>query len=77
MLTCISISTTLLLVPEIGESPQEWATMANALRNRDVVFGVGPAGVMEDVSQALYAALAKGEVKRIILTRPAVEAGEN
>ena len=50
----------------------------NALRNRDVVFGVGPAGTGKTYLAVCVAAaaLAKGEVKRIILTRPAVEAGE-
>ena len=39
-----------------------------AVAKHDIVFGVGPAGT---------AALKKGEVQKIILTRPAVEAGEN
>lgn len=50
-----------------------------AVRNNDIVFGVGPAGTGKTflaVAMAV-AALRKGEVKRIILTRPAVEAGEN
>jgi len=50
----------------------------NAVDNNDIVFGVGPAGTGKTflaVAMAV-AALRKGEVKRIILTRPAVEAGE-
>ena len=49
-----------------------------ALRNHDVVFGVGPAGTGKTyLAMAMaVAALKRGEVKRIILTRPAVEAGE-
>ena len=46
--------------------------------SHDVVFGVGPAGTGKTflaMSSAL-AALRKEEVSRIILTRPAVEAGE-
>lgn len=49
-----------------------------ALRTHDVVFGVGPAGTGKTYLAVCMAAaaLSKGEVKRIILTRPAVEAGE-
>jgi phosphate starvation-inducible PhoH-like protein len=49
-----------------------------AIRNHDVTFGVGPAGTGKTylaVAMAL-AALREGKVARIILTRPAVEAGE-
>ncbi len=49
-----------------------------ALREKDMVFGVGPAGTGKTylaVAVALSLLLAK-RVKRIILTRPAVEAGE-
>ncbi len=51
----------------------------NSVRKNDIVFGVGPAGTGKTflaVAMAV-AALRKGEVKRIVLTRPAVEAGEN
>lgn len=51
----------------------------NAVKKNDIVFGVGPAGTGKTflaVAMAV-AALRKGEVKRIVLTRPAVEAGEN
>ena len=50
----------------------------SALRTRDIVFGVGPAGTGKTylAVSAAAAALTKGEVKRIILARPAVEAGE-
>jgi phosphate starvation-inducible PhoH-like protein len=50
----------------------------NAIRHHDVTFGVGPAGTGKTylaVAMAL-AALREGTVSRIILTRPAVEAGE-
>src|SRR5699024_2957497 len=50
-----------------------------AVKNNDIVFGIGPAGTGKTflaVAMAV-ASLRKGEVKRIILTRPAVEAGEN
>jgi phosphate starvation-inducible protein PhoH and related proteins len=50
----------------------------DAIRRHDVTFGVGPAGTGKTylaVAMAL-AALREGQVSRIILTRPAVEAGE-
>lgn len=50
----------------------------DSIKKNDLVFGVGPAGTGKTflaVSMAV-AALRAGEVKRIILTRPAVEAGE-
>src|SRR5690349_18282367 len=50
----------------------------DAIRHHDVTFGIGPAGTGKTylaVAMAL-AALREGRVSRIILTRPAVEAGE-
>ena len=49
-----------------------------AMRQHDIVFGVGPAGTGKTyLAMAMaVAALSKGVVDRIILTRPAVEAGE-
>lgn len=50
-----------------------------AIRNYDLVFGIGPAGTGKTYLAVVMAvkALKAGEVKRIILTRPAVEAGES
>ena len=50
-----------------------------ALKNNDVVFGIGPAGPGKTYLAVVFAvaALKNNEVKKIILTRPAVEAGEN
>jgi phosphate starvation-inducible PhoH-like protein len=50
----------------------------DAIRNYDMVFGIGPAGTGKTyLAMAMaVAALSQGEVNRIILTRPAVEAGE-
>lgn len=48
------------------------------IQKNDVVFGIGPAGTGKTylaMAAALHA-LQEGEVKRIIITRPAVEAGE-
>lgn len=49
------------------------------IRKRDIVFGVGPAGTGKTYLAVAMAvmALRRGDVKRIVLTRPAVEAGEN
>ena len=54
-------------------------TYIDAIRTHDVCFGIGPAGTGKTyLAMAMaVAALAKGEVNRIILTRPAVEAGES
>lgn len=50
----------------------------DAIRAYDIVFGVGPAGTGKTYLAMAMAvsALSKGIVSRIILTRPAVEAGE-
>ena len=50
----------------------------DAMRNYDIVFGIGPAGTGKTYLAMAMAvsALTKGVVDRIILTRPAVEAGE-
>jgi phosphate starvation-inducible PhoH-like protein len=49
-----------------------------AIRSHDIVFGIGPAGTGKTYLAMAMAvsALSKGLVNRIILTRPAVEAGE-
>jgi phosphate starvation-inducible PhoH-like protein len=53
-------------------------TYVDAIRNMTITFGIGPAGTGKTyLAMAMAArALASGEVARIILTRPAVEAGE-
>ncbi len=50
----------------------------DAIRTSDMVFGIGPAGTGKTyLAMAMaVASLSKGVVNRIILTRPAVEAGE-
>jgi len=50
----------------------------DAIREHDVVIGIGPAGTGKTyLAMAMaVAALTKQEVDRIVLTRPAVEAGE-
>lgn len=50
----------------------------NSIRNKDVVFGIGPAGTGKTYIAVAMAVTAfkNKQVERIILTRPAVEAGE-
>ncbi|MBI2104668.1 MAG: PhoH family protein [Candidatus Omnitrophica bacterium] len=50
----------------------------DAMRSHDIVFAIGPAGTGKSFLAMAMAVenLTKGEVSRIILTRPAVEAGE-
>lgn len=51
----------------------------DSIRNYDIVFGIGPAGTGKTyLAMAMaMASLAKKDVSRLILTRPAVEAGEH
>ncbi|HET7317887.1 MAG TPA: PhoH family protein [Nitrospirota bacterium] len=53
-------------------------TYVDAIRRHDVVFGIGPAGTGKTYLAMAMAvsALLRREVSRIILVRPAVEAGE-
>ncbi|MCH4163219.1 MAG: PhoH family protein [Lentilactobacillus diolivorans] len=50
-----------------------------AIQHHDVAFGIGPAGTGKTYLAVVMAvaALKKGTVDRIVLTRPAVEAGES
>lgn len=53
--------------------------MVNSILKNDILFAVGPAGTGKTYTAVALAvrALRNKEIKRIILTRPAVEAGEN
>ena len=53
--------------------------LVESIRKNDMVFAIGPAGTGKTYTGVALAvqALKSKEVKRIILTRPAVEAGEN
>lgn len=53
--------------------------LVESVRKNDMVFAIGPAGTGKTYTGVALAvqALKSKEVKRIILTRPAVEAGEN
>jgi phosphate starvation-inducible protein PhoH and related proteins len=60
-----------------ARSPTQ-TTYIQALDRVDLVFGLGPAGTGKTYLAVAYAAqcLERGQVERIILSRPAVEAGE-
>ena len=60
-----------------ARSPMQGAYM-QAFEAVDLVFGLGPAGTGKTYLAVAYAAqcLERGEVERIVLSRPAVEAGE-
>ncbi|MBE9583834.1 PhoH family protein [Mucilaginibacter sp. JRF] len=53
--------------------------MVDSILKNDVLFAIGPAGTGKTYTAVALAvrALKNKEIKRIILTRPAVEAGEN
>ena len=61
----------------IARTPAQSAYI-KALQSREMVFGTGPAGTGKTYLAVAYAAgcLERGEVDRLILSRPAVEAGE-
>jgi len=53
--------------------------MVSSINTNDIIFAIGPAGTGKTYTAVALAvrALKNKEIKRIILTRPAVEAGEN
>ncbi|HUH18795.1 PhoH family protein [Albibacterium sp.] len=53
--------------------------MVDSIQKNDIIFAIGPAGTGKTYTAVALAvrALRNKEIKRIILTRPAVEAGEN
>jgi phosphate starvation-inducible PhoH-like protein len=53
--------------------------MVDTIAHNDIIFAIGPAGTGKTYTAVALAvrALKNKEIKRIILTRPAVEAGEN
>ena len=53
--------------------------MTESIKTNDMIFAIGPAGTGKTYTAVALAvkALKNKEIKRIILTRPAVEAGEN
>ena len=63
----------------IGPKTKGQREYVEAIKDYDIVFGIGPAGTGKTYLAMASAveALKKQEVRRIILTRPAIEAGES
>jgi len=63
----------------IGPKTKGQKEYFEAIKTHDIVFGIGPAGTGKTYLAMVCAvdALKNGEVRRIILTRPAIEAGES
>ncbi len=63
----------------IGPKTKGQCDYVEAIKKHDIVFGIGPAGTGKTYLAMACAveALNKQEVRRIILTRPAIEAGES
>src|SRR5437762_13160709 len=76
-LASTKITTSLRKPPIVARSANQRAYV-EAIQKYDVVFGIGPAGTGKTYLAVAMAvsALKKDQVSRIILTRPAVEAGE-
>ncbi|HJO62171.1 MAG: PhoH family protein [Desulfobacterales bacterium] len=74
-LDTVYITSTRRTIAPKGQAQKEYI---EAIRKFDIVFGIGPAGTGKTyLAMAMAVAeLSKGQVSRIILTRPAVEAGE-
>jgi phosphate starvation-inducible PhoH-like protein len=64
---------------QIGPKTKGQREYAEAIKKFDIVFGIGPAGTGKTYLAMASAveSLKRQEVRRIILTRPAVEAGES
>jgi phosphate starvation-inducible PhoH-like protein len=67
------------LAKTIGPKTQGQRDYVDAIKSHDIVFGIGPAGTGKTYLAMACAveALKNQEVRRIILTRPAIEAGES
>ena len=63
---------------KVGPKTPNQKRYVDSVRENTVTFGIGPAGTGKTFLAVAMAAaaLSRGEVSRIILTRPAVEAGE-
>ena len=76
-LSSVKISTSARKPPVVAKTAGQLEYL-RTIASHDVVFGIGPAGTGKTylAMATALAALRKEEVGRIILTRPAVEAGE-
>lgn len=63
----------------VGPRTKGQKEYVEAMKNYDIVFSIGPAGTGKTYLAMAMAVevLKKGQVRRIILTRPAIEAGES
>jgi len=63
---------------EIHPRSKQQANFIQAMKDNDMVFGVGPAGTGKTYLAVAMGVsmLMSGEVERLVLTRPAIEAGE-
>ncbi|MEI6631879.1 MAG: PhoH family protein [bacterium] len=66
-------------VKTIGPKTKGQREYVEAINKHDIVFGIGPAGTGKTylAMNCAVEAFKKQEVRRIILTRPAIEAGES
>ena len=76
-LSSLKIQTSARRPPVVAKTAGQLSYL-QTIANHDVVFGVGPAGTGKTflAMASALAALKREQVSRIILTRPAVEAGE-
>ncbi len=76
-LSSVKVQTSARKTPVVAKTAGQLEYL-RTIGSHDVVFGIGPAGTGKTflAMSAALAALRKEEVGRIILTRPAVEAGE-
>ncbi|MFA5411193.1 MAG: PhoH family protein [Candidatus Omnitrophota bacterium] len=67
------------IMKSIGPRTKGQREYVEAIKKHDIVFGIGPAGTGKTYLAMACAveALKKQEVRRLILTRPAIEAGES
>ncbi|HOV32490.1 MAG TPA: PhoH family protein [Candidatus Hydrogenedens sp.] len=76
-----SVTTTTMLRPEIKVQPRSEGQMEyiETIRHCEMTFVIGPAGTGKTylAMAAAVSALLNKQVRRLVLTRPAVEAGEN
>ena len=76
-----TVKETIINMPnkEIKTRTENQFNYINSIRNNDLSFGIGPAGTGKTylAVAAAIESLQREEVKRIVLVRPAVEAGEN
>ena len=76
-----TVKETIINMPnkEIKTRTENQFNYIHSIRNNDLSFGIGPAGTGKTylAVAAAIESLQREEVKRIVLVRPAVEAGEN